>query len=481
MENREVRCRFAPSPTGYLHLGGARTALFNYLFARSRGGKHILRIEDTDRERSSAEATQAILDGLEWLNIGYDEGPFFQSERTAIYHDYARRLLSSGHAYACTCSEERLTEVRARLTAEGKKPEYDKFHRPAAVTPQPADIPTGKEPEPFVIRLRVPESGVTSFDDLIIGPVNTANEEIDDFVIVRSDGSPTYNFTVVVDDIEMSISHVIRGMDHVSNTPKQIIIYEALGAIPPRFGHVPMILGPDKKKLSKRHGATSVVEYRKDGYLADAFVNYLVRLGWSHGDQEIFTRDELERVFSLDHVGKSAAVFDQEKLIWVNSEHMKRATPSELLPEVQWFLSQSGLDSARLQGDPRFLKLTANLQERTKTLKEMAEAFGPFLIADDALLVEDAARKKHLTEAVREPLSKLLEELRTLEDFSEGPLEEAFKRVIAACGIGLGKLAQPVRVAVTGSTVSPPIFAVLEVLGRESSLRRLERALTLLG
>ena len=304
-----VRCRFAPSPTGYLHLGGARTALFNYLFARAHGGKHILRIEDTDQLRSTKEALDAITEGLKWLNIPYDEGPFFQSERNELYYDYTRKLLSSGNAYRCYCSSEELDQMREEQRAKGLKPQYDRRWRPEGNTPQPTDLPTGKDAKPFAIRLRAPIDGETTFDDLVLGEITTDNKELDDFIIVRSDGYPTYNFAVVVDDIDMGITHIIRGMDHVSNTPKQVLIYQALQANLPQFAHVPMILGPDKKKLSKRHGATAVTEYAQDGYLPDAFVNYLARLGWSHGDQEIFTRAELEQFFSLEHVNKSPAVF----------------------------------------------------------------------------------------------------------------------------------------------------------------------------
>jgi glutamyl-tRNA synthetase len=472
------RCRFAPSPTGYLHVGGARTALFNYLFARRFGGKHILRIEDTDRERSSDEATAAILDSLRWLKIDWDEGPFYQSERTALYHQYASRLLASGHAYRCSCTAEELEAMRAAQTAAGEKPQYDRRHRPHDESPQPIDMPTGKEQTPFVIRLRVPEQGDIIFNDGIVGEIRTALREIDDFIIVRSDGSPTYNFTVVVDDIDMQITHVIRGMDHISNTPKQIVIYNALGAATPEFAHVPMILGPDKKKLSKRHGATSVFEYKKDGYLADAFVNYLARLGWSHGDQEIFTRDELCNLFSLDQVGKSAAVFDTVKLLWVNQEHIKTASTHELAKEVIPLVPQAPPGAV---DDQHFLKLVENLKPRSKSLLEIASGAAWYFVPDSELSIDAAAAQKHLQAAARPILEATIEALESVEPFTEAAIETSFKELVERLGIKLGALAQPVRVAVTGSSVSPPIYPVLEALGRDRSRLRLQNALKLIA
>lgn len=470
-----VRCRFAPSPTGNLHVGGARTALFNYLFARKHGGVHILRIEDTDRERSTPEAVDAILKGLAWLNIPYDEGPYFQSQRTEVYREYARKLLRSGHAYRCTCSEERLTKVREEQKQSGKKPQYDRLHRPSSLVAQADTLPEERG-EPFVIRLRVPEQGEIIFHDSILGEIRTQSDEVDDFIIVRSDGSPTYNFTVVVDDIEMAISHVIRGMDHVSNTPKQLVIYQALAAKPPQFAHVPMILGEDKKKLSKRHGATNVFDYKQEGYLPDGFVNYLARLGWSHGDQEIFERHELESLFSLEHVGKSAAVFDFNKLLWVNAEHIKRLSEEKLAEQLIATLNDKGLAADNLLHNQSFLKLVATLRERAKTLREMAEQCHWFFIPESALQYEAKAREKHLSAEAKIPLTLLIEKLETLDSFTESQIESCFQETLTAAGISLVKLAQPVRVAITGTSVSPPIYTVLEVLGKSRTLARLKKA-----
>lgn len=473
MSTRPVRCRFAPSPTGALHVGGARTALFNYLFARANAGTFVLRIEDTDRERSTAESERTIFEALEWLKLSADEGPYFQTKRMDIYRDYAQRLLASGHAYACTCTAERLEQVREEQRARGEKPQYDRKHRPVGAIPQTLALPTGQDKEPFVIRLRVPEEGTVVMDDLILGPVETARSEIDDFVIVRSDGTPTYNFVVVVDDIEMQISHVIRGMDHVSNTPKQIVIYEALEAALPLFAHVPMILGPDKKKLSKRHGATSVTEYQQAGFLPDAFLNYLARLGWSYGDQEIFTRSELEKLFSLEAVGKSPAVFDQEKLMWVSAEHLKVAPLADLVAGVSYFLAQRSIDVSLLSKDKAFALLLDSLRERTRTLLEMADQCVWYFADDAALHYDEAAVKKHLNESIREPFSLLIEKLETLSDFSQASTEAVFHEVIEKFGIKLGKLAQACRVALTGTSVSPPIYTVLEILGKSRAMRRM--------
>ncbi len=474
---RSVRCRFAPSPTGNLHVGGARTALFNYLFARKHGGVHILRIEDTDRERSTDEAIDAIMDGLNWLEIPFDEGPFFQSKRLSLYHQYAKKLLLLGAAYPCTCTTERLDQLREEQRIKNEKPQYDRLHRPKVLSPQSDAIPKGDEKDPFVIRLAVPEEGDIVFHDAILGEIRTSRTEIDDFIILRSDGTPTYNFTVVVDDIEMQISHVIRGMDHISNTPKQLVIYHALQALTPVFGHVPMILGSDKKKLSKRHGATSVFEYKKEGYLPDAFINYLARLGWSHGDQEIFSRGELESFFSLETIGKSPAVFDLEKLSWVNAEHMKTLPSKKLAEHLAGYLQEQGFSTDTLLGTPVFLKLVESLKERTKTLKEMADNCRWFFLNDIQIEFDEKAKAKHLTAEVAKPLSSLIEKLNGTEDFVETEIEARFQEVLQEHGVTLVKIAQPVRVAVTGTAVSPPIYTVLEILGKERTLNRLKRAL----
>lgn len=476
-QHKEVRVRFAPSPTGSLHVGGARTALFNALLAKSSGGKFILRIEDTDLQRSTPEAVETIMQGLEWLKITADEGPFYQTDRFPVYQAYARKLLELGHAYACTCTPEQLEAVREEQRKNDQKPQYNRVHRPPEATPQPGNLPTGSDALPFVIRLRTPGQGICVFDDLIIGRVETPLDEVDDFIIVRSDGSPTYNFTVVVDDIEMKISHVVRGMDHVSNTPKQLLIYQALEAEPPLFGHVPMILGPDKKKLSKRHGATSVFEYQKEGYLPEAFVNYIVRLGWAHGDQEIFTREELERLFTLDAVGKSPAVFDTTKLIWVNSEHMKVRSGQDLAPLVAPFLEEQGVPPGELLHSAQFYKLLDSLKERKKTLVELAQACHWFFQPDHSLKIDERDANKFLTAEIKEPLEQIITALAAAEPFSESVLEPLFAQAIETHRIKLAALAQAVRVAATGTSVSPPIYLVLEVLGKDRTLQRLRQAL----
>ena len=473
VENRKARCRFAPSPTGYLHLGGARTALFNYLFAKSVGGTFVLRVEDTDRERSTDEAVDAIFQGLEWLGITADEGPFFQTKRMELYADYAKQLLRLGHAYRCYATAEELTAMREQQTARGEKPRYDGRFRPPAITPQPDSMPPAASGEkPFVIRFRAPQDGATVFHDLVLGDVATPNAELEDFIIVRSDGSPTYNFCVVVDDIDMKISHVVRGSDHVSNTPKQVAIYQALGAALPKFIHVPMILGEDKKKLSKRHGATSVIEYKKDGYLPDAFVNYLVRLGWSHGDQEIFSRGDLEKVFDLEHIGKSAAVFDFQKLRWVNSEHIKTAPFEVIFENLRPFLEERGWSAVK---DERTAKLIDSLRERSETLKDMADKCGWFFAADESIAPDEAQKKKAFTDQNRAAYDDFVTRLTELADWSEPALDASLTSVLESHNLGMGKLGPAVRLALTGTTASPPLGALFVTLGKPSSLLRLER------
>jgi len=474
-ELTQIRCRFAPSPTGALHVGGARTGLFNYLFARKMGGTHVLRVEDTDRERSTEVAVQAILDGMNWLGIEYDEGPFFQSQRMELYQLYAKMLLERGMAYHCSCSVERLDQVREELREKGEKPRYDRLHRPKEPVPQSVDLPTGNEAEPFVVRLRVPLEGHLAYHDLIVGDVTTPYQELDDFIIVRSDGTPTYNFTVVVDDVEMKISHVIRGMDHISNTPKQVVIYNGLGCPHPAFAHVPMILGKDKKKLSKRHGATSVFEYKKDGYLADAFVNYLARLSWSHGDQEIFTRKELEQYFSLENVGKSAAVFDPEKLMWVNGEHIKGLTPEQLLQQLHEKYAEAQLSSSNLENDQGFLKLLSTLRERAKSLNEIVEQSRWYLLDDAALRYDEKAKERCLTPEIRDAFDKLTDRIQALATFEEEKLEEIFKETLDQFELKFPKLAQPVRLALTGNPSGPSVALLLTVLGKDRSVTRLQR------
>ncbi|HXG52161.1 MAG TPA: glutamate--tRNA ligase [candidate division Zixibacteria bacterium] len=463
-----VRTRFAPSPTGYLHIGGARTALFNYLFARHHGGKFILRIEDTDRERSTLEAIQAILDALKWLGLEWDEGPFYQTQRFPLYRAKIEELLAKGLAYPCTCTPEELEAKRQAAQREKRKPSYDGTCRPPeGVVPS---LPTDR---PYTVRFRSPREGTTVVEDAVKGRVVFDNRELDDLIIARSDGTPTYNFCVVVDDVDMNITHIIRGDDHLSNTPRQIQLYRAFGAEPPRFAHVPLILGTDKTRLSKRHGATSVTAYRDMGYFPEAVVNYLVRLGWSYGDQEIFSREELIEKFTLESVGQSAGVFNPEKFLWVNFQYMKARPLSRLAEEVVPFIEKAGYpvpqDKAWLE------KMIATLRERARTLVELVEA-ARFYLVDEVTLDEKAARK-FLTAAVAAPLSALAERLAATEPFDEPHIEAAFETVLAQFGLTLGQLAQPVRVALTGGTVSPGIHEIIAVLGKERTLRRLRRAL----
>jgi len=464
----QVRTRFAPSPTGYLHIGGARTALFNYLFARHHGGKFILRIEDTDRERSTPEAIQAILEAMTWLGLDYDEGPLYQTERYPLYKEKIRELLIAGKAYPCTCTAAELDAKRQLAQKEKRKPAYDGTCRPAN-----GAIPTLPTDKPFTVRFRSPRDGATVVKDLIKGDVVFDNRELDDLIIARSDGTPTYNFCVVADDIDMDITHIIRGDDHLSNTPRQIQLYQALGRELPQFAHVPLILGTDKARLSKRHGATSVTAYRDLGYFPEAVVNYLVRLAWSYGDQEIFSRQELIEKFSLENVGKSAGVFNPEKFLWVNSHYLKSKALSELAEEVVPFIEVKGYAVPR---DKKWLeKMIATLRERTKTMADLVDA-AHYYLADEIFLDEKAAQK-FLTRDTAAPIQSLIDKLSTLGDFNESTVEQAFARTLEEHGLQMGKLAQPVRVALTGSTVSPGIHDVIAVLGKERTIRRLKNAL----
>jgi len=464
----QVRSRFAPSPTGYLHIGGARTALFNFLFARHNGGKFILRIEDTDRERSTPEAIKAILDAMSWLNLDWDEGPFYQTERYPLYKQKIQLLLAEGKAYPCVCTSAELDAKRQQAQKEKRKPMYDGTCRPPeGVIPA---LPTDK---PYTVRFRSPRGGSTIVDDVVKGQVVFDNHELDDLIIARSDGTPTYNFCVVVDDIDMDITHIIRGDDHLANTPRQIVLYQALGHSLPQFAHLPLILGTDKARLSKRHGATSVMAYRDMGYLPEAVLNYLVRLGWSHGDQEIFSRAELIGKFSLESVGKSAGVFNPEKFLWVNSHYLKERPLSQLADDVIPYIVAKGYPVPQ---DKSWLeKMVKTLRERSKTLAELVDS-ATFYLTDD-ISIDEKAAKKFLTPQVRGPIAKLIERLTALDDFAEANIEQTFSEVLQEMGLSMGELAQPVRVALTGSTVSPGIQEVIAVLGKERTLRRLSSAL----
>ncbi|HMK50537.1 MAG TPA: glutamate--tRNA ligase [Thermodesulfovibrionales bacterium] len=462
----KVRVRFAPSPTGHLHIGGARTALFNWLFARHHGGDFILRIEDTDRTRSTDEYIESIMDGMRWLNLDWDEGPFRQTDRFDVYTRYAENLVAEGKAYYCYCLPEELEERRKAAMAAGRSIKYDGRCRHLK------EPPSDRKP---AIRFKMPQEGEITVHDLIKGEVTFDNAQLDDLIIVRSDGTPTYNFTVVVDDVDMKITHIIRGDDHLNNTPKQIHIYNAFGYQVPLFAHLSMILGADKTRLSKRHGATSVIAYKDMGYLSDALVNYLVRLGWSYGDQEIFTREELIEHFSFENVGTSSAVFNPEKLLWLNSQYIIHSDPLRLLDLVMPFLISAGIVKEGQLPDKTWLaKAIVTLQERAKTLAELAESLR-YYIEEEVEYVQKA-KEKFLNEKTRPYLIEVREALAGLDDFTHASLEEVFKAIAEKNSIKLGSIAQPVRVAMTGKTESPGIFEVIEIIGKERTLKRLEKA-----
>jgi glutamyl-tRNA synthetase len=458
----QIITRFPPSPTGYLHVGGARTAIFNWLYARHMKGRFILRIEDTDTQRSTQASVDAIFDALQWLDIDWDEGPYFQTQRFDIYNEYLKKLIDSGHAYYCTCSPEQIDVMRQQAMASGEKPRYDGTCREKGL----------QKTDKAVIRFKTPLSGTTVVEDVIKGNIVFQNDELDDFVICRSDGTPTYNFVVVVDDITMNINTIIRGDDHVMNTPKQLLLYRALQAPLPTFGHVPMVLGSDRSRLSKRHGAMSVTAYRDMGFLPDALVNYLVRLGWSHGDQEFFTRDELIRVFDLKSIGRSAGIFDPDKLLALNAEHIKATAPANLVVPFTPFLKDCGIE---IKDDDYSHNVIETLIPRSKTLEEMAQS-ALFFYLDDITYEEKAARK-FLKPAALAPMKLLTEKLGNLANYSQENLEDVFKNVMDQTGLKLGKIAQPVRLALTGKTASPGIFEIIAILGPERVIPRLEKAI----
>ena len=461
-----VRTRFAPSPTGSLHIGGVRTALFSWLYARRHGGVYILRIEDTDRERSTDAAVEIILEAFHWLGLEPDEGPFFQSRRFERYREVADRMIQAGTAYRCYCSPEELAEMRAQQTARGEKPRYDGRCRGRA-EPRPGVTPA--------IRFRNPDTGQVVVDDLVHGKVVFENSELDDVVILRSDGTPTYHFGVVVDDSDMAITHVIRGDDHLNNTPRHINLFRALGYEPPRFAHIPMIAGPDGAKLSKRHGAVSALEYRDLGYLPDAVLNYLARLGWSHGDQEIFSRDELVRLFDLTAVQRSAARFDLEKLNWLNQHYIKETPVAKLAAELAPHLTAAGVSDASPE---RVAAVAEAFRERAKTLRDMAEKARVYLT--DEVVYEPKAVQKQLQPAAEPLLRVLRAALAELGLWTAEATQAVVERVAADAGVGLGKVAQPLRVALTGDVSSPGIGTTLALVGRERALTRIDRALDLI-
>ncbi len=456
-----VTTRFAPSPTGYLHIGGARTALFNWLFARKNSGTFILRVEDTDEERSTQEMTQAIIDAMDWLGLDYDQGPFFQSQRKDLYLSYIDKLIQTGNAYYCSCTPDEVEAMREAARQKGLKPKYDGKCRELGKVPGPDTV----------IRLKAPLNGQTAFHDQVKGPISFDNQELDDFVLQRKDGTPTYNLAVVVDDIEMGVTHILRGDDHINNTPKQILLYRALKTVPPLFGHVPMILGPDKKKLSKRHGALSVMAYKKMGFLPEAMVNYLVRLGWSFKDEEIFSRDELINKFSLENLGSSASVFDTNKLTWLNSHYIKEAD----IARLSGILTEH-LEDELIPDDPGYLeKIIPLLQPRAGTMHEMAEMAAFFLIEDERLVYDEKAVDKFLSPEARTHLSEIASRLEHIDSFDQKSLEQEFGEYIREKEIKFKVIAQPLRVAITGRTASPGLFETMEVLGKNRVLCRLKQ------
>jgi len=462
----KVRTRFAPSPTGFLHIGGARTALFSWAYARRHGGTFILRIEDTDVARSTPEALQAIIDGMQWLGLAHDEGPFYQMQRMARYKEVIGEMLAAGKAYHCYMSIGELDALRAEQEARKEKPRYDGRWRPepGKTLPQP---PAGVPP---VVRFRNPQVGVVAWDDLVKGRVEFANSELDDFIIARADGTPTYNFCVVVDDRDMDITHVIRGDDHVNNTPRQINLLQALGAPVPRYGHLSMILGDDGQKLSKRHGAVSVMQYEEEGYLPEAVLNYLARLGWSHGDEEVFSMEQFVQWFDLDHITGSAAQFNTEKLNWLNTHYLKLADPQRLAAEATRRLAQQGV---AVTGGPEMERVVVLYRDRVGNLNELADAVHPFFVTPKPT---DEVRAQHLTEAALKGLRALRERLSVCA-WQAAELGQAVKQTAAESGLKMPQLAIPLRVALLGMPQSPSIDAVLEVLGRERVLARLAAVL----
>lgn len=471
--NKQVRVRFAPSPTGYLHVGGARTALYNWLFAKKNKGIFILRIEDTDRTRSTKEAVQAILDGMEWLGMDWDEGPFYQTERLDIYKEYADKLLKEGKAYLCYCTPEELAQQRKEAEARKEAPRYNGKCRNLTENEGRRMKEGGRKP---VIRFKLPEGGTTVVKDMIRGAVVFENCVLDDFVIYKSDGFPTYNFAAVVDDHLMEMTHIIRGDDHLSNTPRQILLYNALGFDLPQFAHIPMIMGKDKARLSKRHGATSVIDYKDMGYLPEAMINYLARLGWGHGDQEIFSQQELIDLFNIEKVNKTSAVFDMDKLNWLNAHYIRQTLPERLIDLTRPFLEKAYTSYSETvktkEGFEYVKKIIVCLQDRMKTINEIVELSDFFF--NDEVKYDEASVNKHLKEAgVVDILAKLKEGLEKVSPFTKETIEPVFRDIAKELGVKAGKVIHPARVALTGRSDSPPMFDTVGLIGKERSIRRL--------
>ncbi|EWH09015.1 glutamyl-tRNA ligase [Catenovulum agarivorans DS-2] len=457
-----IKTRFAPSPTGYLHVGGARTALYSWLFAKANQGEFVLRIEDTDLERSTQQAIDAIMDGMNWLGLEWNEGPYYQTKRFDRYKSLIQQLLDEGKAYKCFCTPEELEEMREKQMAAGEKPRYNGLWRDR--DDHPSD-------QPFVIRFKNPQTGSVVFDDKIRGRIEVANSELDDLIIQRSDGSPTYNFCVVVDDWDMGISHVVRGEDHINNTPRQINILQALGAPIPTYAHVSMILGDDGKKLSKRHGAVSVMQYRDDGFLPQALLNYLVRLGWSHGDQEIFSLEEMIELFSLEAINKAASAFNTEKLIWLNQHYIKSSPVEEVIDHLQWHLAEQKLDVSNGPSLAEVIKIQA---DRVKTLKELVEISRYFF--EDFTEFDANAAKKHLRPVAKEPLKLVQQKLADLADWTPEAIQAAINQTAEELSVGMGKVGMPLRVASTGGGNSPSLDVTLALIDRQKIINRIDLA-----
>ncbi len=460
----KIKTRFAPSPTGYLHVGGARTALYSWLFARNQGGEFVLRIEDTDLERSTQQAIDAIMDGMNWLSLDWDEGPYYQTKRFDRYNAVIDDMLKAGTAYKCYCSKERLEALREEQMANNEKPRYDGRCRDSHEH--------HADDEPCVVRFRNPLEGSVIFDDQIRGPIEFSNQELDDLIIRRTDGAPTYNFCVVIDDWDMQITHVIRGEDHINNTPRQINILKAIGAEVPVYAHVSMILGDAGKKLSKRHGAVGVMQYRDDGYLPEALLNYLVRLGWSHGDQEIFSIEEMKQLFDLNAVSKSASAFNTEKLQWLNHHYINSLAPEYVATHLQWHIEQEKIDT---RTGPELAQLVRLLGERCKTLKEMAASCRYFY--EDFSEFDADAAKKHLRPVARQPLEVVRDKLSAITDWTAENVHDAIQGAADQLEVGMGKVGMPLRVAVTGAGQSPGLDVTVQAIGKSRSIARIEKAL----
>lgn len=460
-----IKTRFAPSPTGYLHLGGARTALFSWLYSKKMGGAFVLRIEDTDRERSTEESVQAILDGMQWLNLDYDEGPYYQTERFDRYAAAIQQLIDQGDAYYCSCTKQRLEALREAQMLAKQKPRYDGNCRELGLRPD--------EKSEFVVRFKNPQQGEVTFSDHVKGTVSVNNSELDDLIIARSDGTPTYNLTVVVDDMEMKITHVVRGDDHVNNTPRQINILKALGAECPEYAHLPMILGDDGKRLSKRHGAVGIMQYCEDGYLPEAMLNYLVRLGWSHGDQEIFNTAEMIEHFSLDDINKSASSFNTEKLNWINQQYLISAPIDQIVGLVKQRLDKTGTGYG-VETD--FQSIVELYRQRVSTINELADSI--LYCFEDFKQYDEKAAKKALRPVALEPLQRLQDEFSDLKEWKSPAIHQIIESVIQQLGLNMAKVGQPLRVAVTGGSFSPPIDDTVEIIGKAKTLARIARAIS---